>query len=245
MWYILTIFIKHNKKLCAIYNLPIVNILGTIDDKIESLEKINNKILTLATADYKNLFSNCDTFSQISEIAWMKSGFAFKSEWWTNKGIPVIKIANISDSLNMNNCSFICEDKAELAKDFIANVGDIVLAMTGATLGKFCLIPKHDGKYLINQRVGRFEIKADNLPFLYCTLNSKEVSDAIINLASGSAQPNISANSINLLKIKYAYHLVKLFNGKYYNLFLQITDNIFLMQKLTGLKSLYLKKFFN
>lgn len=195
--------------------------------------------------EYTKIFADCDTFSPLSTIAVMKSGFAFKSDWWTNKGIPVIKIANIDSSLNMEGCSFVSEDKLDLAKEFIANPGDIVLAMTGATLGKFCIVPKHDGVYFVNQRVGKFFIKSNNLPLLFCSLKSKEVSEAIINLASGSAQPNISANDINLLNIKYNEKLANKFNEKYNLFFKKIINNVSLIQKLNDLKQLYLKKFFN
>ena len=238
-------FSIHSFLLCVIINTTIVNILGSIDDKIECLEKINKQIKCLANMEYTKIFADCDTFSPLSTIAVMKSGFAFKSDWWTNKGIPVIKIANIDSSLNMEGCSFVSEDKLDLAKEFIANPGDIVLAMTGATLGKFCIVPKHDGVYFVNQRVGKFFIKSNNLPLLFCSLKSKEVSEAIINLASGSAQPNISANDINLLNIKYNEKLANKFNEKYNLFFKKIINNVSLIQKLNDLKQLYLKKFFN
>ena len=174
----------------------------------------------------------------------MKSGFAFKSDWWQPTGIPVIKIANIANSLNMEDCSFVSNDKIELAKEFIANQGDIVFAMTGATLGKFCIVPKHDGIYLVNQRVGKFFIKNNNLPFLYCTLKTKEVFESIINLGSGSAQPNISAIDVDNLLVKYNKTLVEKFNNQLNPIFNKIINNTYTIQKLNELKQLYLKKFF-
>lgn len=180
----------------------------------------------------------------LSNIATMKSGFAFKSDWWQPTGVPVIKIANIDNSLNMEVCSFVSNDKIDIAKEFIANQGDIVFAMTGATLGKFCIVPKHDGTYLVNQRVGKFFIKNNNLPFLYCTLKAKKVFESIINLGSGSAQPNISAIDINNLLVKYNKTLVEKFNNQLNPIFNKIINNTYTIQKLNKLKHLYLKKFF-
>lgn len=174
----------------------------------------------------------------------MKSGFAFKSDWWQSAGVPVIKIANIDNFLNMKDCSFVSSDKIKLAKEFIAKQGDIVFAMTGATLGKFCIVPKHDGTYLVNQRVGKFFIKNNNLPFLYCTLKTKEVFESIINLGSGSAQPNISAIDVNNLLVKYDKLLVENFNKLLNPIFIKIINNSYTIQKLNELKHLYLKKFF-
>ena len=72
----------------------------------------------------------------------MKSGFAFKSNWWTDRGVKVIKIKNINsdNTLNINDCSYVSEDIALLAKDFYVSDGDLLIAMTGATIGKFTIV---------------------------------------------------------------------------------------------------------
>ena len=222
----------------------IVNILGSLDDKIENLDNCNNKLIDYSNDLYNKYFSQCEEKTLLSNIATIKSGFAFKSDWWQPTGVPVIKIANIDNSLNMEGCSFVCNDKIDLSKEFIANQGDIVFAMTGATLGKFCIVPKHDGTYLVNQRVGKFFIKNNNLPFLYCTLKTKEVFESIINLGSGSAQPNISAIDVNNLLVKYNKTLVERFNNNLNPIFNKIINNTYTIQKLNMLRQLYLKKFF-
>ena len=222
----------------------IVNILGTLDDKIENLENCNNKLIDYSNDLYNKYFSQCEEKTLLSNIATIKSGFAFKSDWWQPTGVHVIKIANIDNSLNMEGCSFVSNDKIDLSKEFIANQGDIVFAMTGATLGKFCIVPKHDGTYLVNQRVGKFFIKNNNLPFLYCTLKTKEVFESIINLGSGSAQPNISAIDVNNLLVKYNKTLVERFNNNLNPIFNKIINNTYTIQKLNMLRQLYLKKFF-
>lgn len=215
-----------------------------MDDKIENLENCNNKLIDYSNDLYNKYFSQCEEKTLLSNIATIKSGFAFKSDWWQPTGVHVIKIANIDNSLNMEGCSFVSNDKIDLSKEFIANQGDIVFAMTGATLGKFCIVPKHDGTYLVNQRVGKFFIKNNNLPFLYCTLKTKEVFESIINLGSGSAQPNISAIDVNNLLVKYNKTLVERFNNNLNPIFNKIINNTYTIQKLNMLRQLYLKKFF-
>lgn len=130
----------------------------------------------------------------------MKSGFAFKSSWWTETGVKVIKIGDINqDNLNLNSCSFVDEDKIEKASSFIVKAGDLVLAMTGATIGKFAMIPERDETILVNQRVGKFFLGKEPLkriPFIYCTLKMDEVYNEIIRRGQGSAQPNISAADV-------------------------------------------------
>ena len=136
----------------------------------------------------------------IGDYCGIKSGFAFKSKWWQDSGVPVIKIGSINqDCLNLSDCSYVSGDKVSLANDFIVSGGDLLIAMTGATIGKFAMVPKVSETILVNQRVGKFFL-GDNpvkrLPFIYCTLKQPEIVSEILNRGQGSAQPNISASDI-------------------------------------------------
>ena len=65
--------------------------------------------------------------------------------------------------------------------------------MTGATLGKFAIVPQINEPLLVNQRVGKFFLgdnPIEKLPFLYCTLKQSEVITEIINRGQGSSQAN-------------------------------------------------------
>ena len=77
--------------------------------------------------------------------------------------------------------------------------GDLLIAMTGATIGKFTMVPKTSETILVNQRVGKFFL-GDNpigrIPFIYSTLKQPEIVSEVINRGQGSAQPNISASDI-------------------------------------------------
>ncbi|NBK99710.1 MAG: restriction endonuclease subunit S, partial [Erysipelotrichia bacterium] len=176
------------------------DILHTIDEKIKTNEKINRNLLDQAVNIFSNMIWYREKNGVIGDYCIMKSGFAFKSTWWTDKGTKVIKIGDINqDNLNLNSCSCVEDDKLDKAKDFIVNAGDLVLAMTGATIGKFAMIPESNETVLVNQRVGKFFLGAKplkKLPFIYCTLKQNEVYSEIIGRGQGSAQPNISANDV-------------------------------------------------
>lgn len=130
----------------------------------------------------------------------MKSGFAFKSAWWEDTGVPVIKIGSINqDEINLNDCSYVSEDKIETARDFSVIKGDLLIAMTGATIGKFAMLPALEKTVLVNQRVGKFFLgdnPIEKIPFIYCTLKQPDIIIEVINRGQGSAQPNISASDI-------------------------------------------------
>ncbi len=175
-------------------------ILKAFDDKIEYNNKINNNLLGQALTLYATKFSSSEKKGCIGNYCTVKSGFAFKSSWWTNIGIKVIKIGSINqDNLNLLECSYVSEDKVDKAKDFVVKAGDLLIAMTGATIGKFAMVPYSSEVLLVNQRVGKFFLgnnPIEKLPFIYCTLKQPEVYGEVINRGQGSAQPNISASDI-------------------------------------------------
>lgn len=163
-------------------------------------QKTNNNLLEQALTLYATQFSSLELNGCIGDYCSVKSGFAFKSSWWTNSGIRVIKIGSINqDNLNLLECSYVDEDIADKAKDFVVKAGDLLIAMTGATIGKFAMVPYYSEMLLVNQRVGKFFLgnnPVEKLPFIYCTLKQPEVYGEVVNRGQGSAQPNISASDI-------------------------------------------------
>lgn len=130
----------------------------------------------------------------------VKSGYAFKSLWWRDSGVKVIKIGSIKqDVLDLTVCSHVSSDKIDLASDFLVQGGDLLIAMTGATIGKFAMVPFSDESILVNQRVGKFFLGSNplrRLPFIYCQLKQPDIYNEVVNRGGGSAQSNISAADI-------------------------------------------------
>ena len=180
--------------------VKIAGVLKSLDDKIALNNAINNNLLEQALTLYATQFSSLELNGCIGDYCSVKSGFAFKSSWWTNSGIRVIKIGSINqDNLNLLECSHVDEDKADKAKDFVVKAGDLLIAMTGATIGKFAMVPYSSEMLLVNQRVGKFFLgnnPVEKLPFIYCTLKQPEVYGEVVNRGQGSAQPNISSSDI-------------------------------------------------
>lgn len=179
----------------------IAAILSSLDDKIELNNKINTNLEQQAQALFKNWFvDKYEKEGTIGDYCSVKSGFAFKSAWWLDEGTKVIRIGDIEQGcLNLETCAHVATDKIEVAKDFIVHGGDLVIAMTGATIGKFSMIPKTQEPILVNQRVGKFFLgnnPIEKVPFIYCTLKQEEVITEFINRGQGSAQPNISTGDI-------------------------------------------------
>ena len=178
----------------------IAQVLSSLDDKIELNAQINHNLLKEALTLYAAHFASQDKNGCIGDYCSVRSGFAFKSSWWVDKGVKVIKIGSISqDNLNLLECSHVDEDKIEKASDFKVGAGDLLIAMTGATIGKFTMVPHCSETLLVNQRVGKFFLgnnPVEKLPFIYCTLKQPDIYNEIVNRGQGSAQPNISAIDI-------------------------------------------------
>ena len=181
----------------------------------------------------------------IGKYSKVKSGFAFKSDWWKLNGIPVIKIGSISNNtIDINALDFVDSNKFENAKNYIVQRGDIVIAMTGATIGKIGIVPNLGNYTLVNQRVGMFNLGEKPLkkvPFLYLVLLDDTVQNEISNVGGDSAQANISNSQIENIKIV----LPKEKNINDFNLLVESTFNLILNkieenQKLEDLKELLL-----
>ncbi|WP_286150890.1 restriction endonuclease subunit S [Bacteroides acidifaciens] len=203
----------------------IASILSSLDSKIELNRRINDNLEQQAQALFKSWFVDFEPFKNgkfvdsemgmipegwkvgtIGEYCSIRSGYAFKSSWWQETGTKVIKIKNITDNktLDMSDCSYVSSDKTYKAIDFQASPGDLIIAMTGATIGKFCIIPFHNDKIYINQRVGKFFLgnnPLDRLPFIYCCLSYEPIYNEIISKGQGSAQPNIGGADIENIRI--------------------------------------------
>ena len=137
---------------------------------------------------------------KLGEVCKLKNGFAFKSDNYLDNGIPVIRISDIKDGLIVpRNTVYVSEDF--VYDNYIINENEIIVAMSGATTGKFGIYKSKEKAYQ-NQRVGKFDIidkkQLDN-NFLLHQLHS--LKRQIEKDAYGGAQPNISSKKIEEMEI--------------------------------------------
>ena len=136
----------------------------------------------------------------IGDYAPCKSGYAFKSKDFGGKGLPVIKIGNIQENYTLDMTDSQCIGLFNKTL-FLAKRYDLVIAMTGATIGKFAI---SQSNYWVNQRVGRFDLGDRpllRLGFLFNSLKQEYFREQVSQIACGCAQPNISAEQIDSISI--------------------------------------------
>ncbi|AZA46907.1 restriction endonuclease subunit S [Chryseobacterium carnipullorum] len=187
----------------------------------------------------------------IGDYCKSRGGFAFKSSWWTTFGESVIKIKDIQENctLNLSDLSLVNLEGKNIDDKFKAKAGDIVIAMTGATVGKYAIVPNTNKQLYVNQRVGYFDLGLSptiKLPYLINSLNQKYFREAIFTLASGAAQPNISNEQINSIQLLMPTNqLIENFNSQLKSSYDKILNNQNENQQLSSLRDWLLPMLMN
>lgn len=169
---------------------------------VEKSKIAENEEYNLTASRYKEVvdYSNCKwDMVKLGDVCEFIGGYAFKSNLLTNikvteHHLPVIKIGNIlkDGTLDITNVQYY--DATGLYKYKILK-NDILIAMTGATVGKiaFC---EYDN-LLLNQRNGIIRTKSNiSQKFLKYLLFSNKFYEYCQNMAGGGAQGNIAPNQI-------------------------------------------------
>lgn len=142
------------------------------------------------------------------------SGFAFKSKDFTERGIPVIKIKNVTPpSVSLVDLSYVSSEVAEKQKKYRLHYDDILIALTGShinqiasVVGRVARIKYHD-ETLLNQRVGKIVALDENecdINYVYYFLSQEQIKIKLASKAGGAPnQANISPNDVKNLEIPF------------------------------------------
>ena len=178
----------------------IASILGSLDDKIDLLHRETETLEAMGKILFNKTLSGKENNGTIEQLISIQNGFAFKSKDFTEQGINrVIKIKNISEGIiDINKTDYIDNNIIKgISSKFKIYGGDILIAMTGAEIGKLGIIPSTNKDLWLNQRVGMLIEKYPGSKYIaYLQLKSDYGQDFIENAATGSAQPNISSCAI-------------------------------------------------
>lgn len=140
---------------------------------------------------------------KFGDIITFKNGFAFKSTGYLKSGIPIIRIGDIKENEVLIEDA-VCVDENKDLIEYEIEKDDILIAMSGATTGKFGRYNLNKKAYL-NQRVGNIRPLSDKYiykSFLFYLLS--QLKREIERSAYGGAQPNISSKKIEELGVSFA-----------------------------------------
>jgi len=139
----------------------------------------------------------------ISDFFDLISGYAFNSEWFQEQGeVPVIKMTQIvgDGSLDLTRAEYLSKDYLDKYSKFVVRKGDVLVALTGATIGKSGYYYE-DRPSLLNQRVLLLRRK-DNYSneFLLAFCLTDYFVNNVIKESGGGARTNISPFSVGSIK---------------------------------------------
>ena len=135
-------------------------------------------------------------FTNLKNISDINGGYAFKSSQYTKEGIRVIRISDF-DERGIKNDSIIRHPFFDKLNNFKIEENDILMAMTGGTVGKSYFVKTVTEPMFTNQRVATIKInKTINQEYIYSVVKSENVQKVIQN-AKNSTNDNISMSDIS------------------------------------------------
>jgi len=141
-------------------------------------------------------------------------GYAFKSKDFTDAGIPVIKIKNVSPPIvSLEDLSYVSKHIADVSKKFSLSYDDVLIALTGSHINQMASVVgrvarvKYHTPSLLNQRVGKITSKDDDvcdIDYVYYFLSQETTKISLASKAGGAAnQANISPTDVKNLLMRF------------------------------------------
>ncbi|WP_113922176.1 restriction endonuclease subunit S [Cognataquiflexum aquatile] len=139
-------------------------------------------------------------WSRFYVVAALKHGHQFRQFDFVEKGIPVVKIGQCKPdgTLDLSKADYIDISRKSEFKDVLIEKGDLLMALTGGTLGKVTRVDKDYGVIVQNYRVGNFyaDSRILSLDFLNVILESELFQGLVRDRINQNAQPNIGKDNI-------------------------------------------------
>ena len=179
----------------------IAAILGSIDDKIEENEQINNNLEQQAMALYENTFCTPSNIAMkhisLSDLMDYSGGsHPPASKFIFIKRDGYIRFVQIRDYDTDSHITYIPES----AKNKLCEEHDIMIARYGASLGRICF--GINGAY--NVALAKvFPKKSYFREFLRCYLSSRTFYEGINNKGGRSAQAGFNQSDINSFELDF------------------------------------------
>jgi type I restriction enzyme S subunit len=188
----------------------IAAILGSIDDKIEENEQINNNLLQQLDTLYDE-FSHRKNWSTViindiaEKVAMGPFGSNIKVSTFVSEGVPIISGNHLRGYfLEEPSFNYITEEHAQRLKNSLVYPKDIVFTHAG-NIGQVAMIPDdcRYPMYVLSQR--QFYLRCDTekaIPeYVVLFFHSKQGQHELLSYANQTGVPSIAQPATNLKKI--------------------------------------------
>jgi type I restriction enzyme S subunit len=135
------------------------------------------------------------TWNYLSQLADINGGFAFKSTAYTEKGMRVIRISDF-DEFGFKDHKVVRHPFSSDLQKFTLAKQNILMAMTGGTVGKSYFARSLPEPMVVNQRVATIKVSANADPSYVDVAIRSEMTQDVIRIAKNSTNDNISMEDI-------------------------------------------------
>ncbi|KKC43233.1 restriction endonuclease subunit S [Acinetobacter sp. V2] len=187
-----------------INNECIFKLQKKIDEEIVLLIKSGDisekQIIHTIETSYPYQIPKSWKWDKLANLAVINGGFAFKSINYSDEGIRVIRISDF-DELGLKFNNIVRHQYSDNLKSFLIHSNNILMAMTGGTVGKTCFLKSIPEPLIANQRVATIKpINCINADYINLVLKSS-LTQKVIEKAKNSTNDNISMGNIHNLWI--------------------------------------------
>jgi len=168
-------------KLCPVsYNTP--------------YEKIGDEVRSLADEVPFDIPDSWE-WVRLKDVAFTNGGFAFKSANFVDEGIRVIRISDFNEN-GFVDTKIVRHPYNDSLDRFLLNEKNILLCMTGGTVGKSYFVTSLKEQMVTNQRVATIKIFGALEEYVNLVILSP-ITQKVINDSKNSTNDNISIDTIN------------------------------------------------
>lgn len=134
-----------------------------------------------------------DTITKIGSGVTPKGG----SETYVDEGVPLIRSQNVyNDGLRLDNVSFITEEVHNKMKNSQLKPFDILINITGASIGRTCIFPESIKTANINQHIIYLRVKKKKVDYFSYYLKSNTIQEYIMNVQVGTSKEALNMSQI-------------------------------------------------
>ena len=139
---------------------------------------------------------------KIEDVCDILNGFAFKSDNYVDKGIRIIRIANVQKGYIEDSAPAFYPLNSTGLDKYMLEKGDLLISLTG-NVGRVAILQEEMLPAALNQRVACLRIKSEKISkgYLFHILNSDFFERKCIQSAKGVAQKNMSTEWLKNYKI--------------------------------------------
>ncbi len=178
---------------------------GTAKELLTQIEVEKGKLLKGKKVGKQKEFPNIDEIPfdipenwewvKLEQLANINGGYAFKSKDYVQKGVRVIRISDFNTEGFIDK-AIVRHEYDESLTRYLIEKSDILLCMTGGTVGKSMFVEELNEPMMTNQRVATIKIHAGLTPEYINYVVLSPVIQSTIRNSKNSTNDNISMSTI-------------------------------------------------